>query len=128
LQISKLDGLGARDMLRTLKSGGTIAMLTDQKHREGMAIPFFGRDAMTVTGPAVLSLRTGAALTPVTMVRTKGARFAMAFHAPLQVARVGEKEADIRAILVAISKALEEAIRAHPEQWLWAHNRWMDKA
>lgn len=128
LQISKLGGQGARDMLRTLKSGGTIAMLTDQKHREGVAIPFFGRDAMTVTGPAVLSLRTGAALVPVTMVRTTGARFAMEFHAPLQIARTGEKEADIRAVLTAISQALEEAIRAHPEQWLWAHNRWMDKA
>ena len=57
---SQLDGQGARDMLRTLKSGSTIAMLTDQKHPRSIAYPFFGRDAMTVTGPAVLSsLRTG---------------------------------------------------------------------
>ena len=126
LQISKTDIAGARDMLRTLKAGKTIAMLTDQKHREGLAIPFFGRDAMTVTGPAVLSLRTGAALVPVTMVRTKGANFRMAFHAPLDIPRSGDKDADIRTILTVISQTLEDAVRAQPSQWLWAHNRWMD--
>lgn len=125
LQVSKT-GESARALLTTLKSNRSIAMLSDQKHREGEAIPFFGRDAMTVPGPGVLSLRTGAAIVPVTMVRTGGARFRMQFWPELQIAKSGDKTADIRAVLVAINLWLEQAVRAAPSMWLWAHDRWMD--
>lgn len=126
VQISKT-GDGARDMLRTLKAGKSIALLSDQKHREGRAVPFFGRDAMTVTGPAVLSLRTGAALVPVSMTRTRGARFAMTFHPAMEVPLSGSKGADSDAILRAINQRLEDIVRADPAMWLWAHDRWMDR-
>lgn len=115
---------GTRDLLRTLKAGKSIAMLADQKYREGRIIPFFGRDAMTAMGPAVLTMRTGAALIPVTMRRLEGARFAMAFHPPIEVARTGDKDADGAAVLLAVNRFLEEAVRAEPSQWLWPHNRW----
>ena len=122
-QISKT-GDNTRELLRTLKDGKVLAMLTDQKHSEGMPVPFFGRDAWTAAGPAVLGLRTGAALVPIRMVRTGGAHFRMTFYPPLQIERSGDKDADIRATMLAINKALEDAVREHPEQWLWAHNRW----
>jgi len=122
-QINK-NAESARELLRVLKDGKAIAMLTDQKHSEGLPIPYFGRDAWTATGPAVLGLRTGAALVPVRMVRTKGAHFQMSFLPPLDVSRSGDKDADIRATLTTINMALEETVRAHPAQWLWAHNRW----
>lgn len=122
-QISK-NAENARELLRTLKDGKAIAMLTDQKHSEGLPIPFFGRDAWTATGPAVLGLRTGAALVPVRMVRTRGANFQMTFYPPLNISRSGDKDTDIRETLTAINKALEDAVREHPAQWLWAHNRW----
>lgn len=122
-QISK-NGDNVRELLRTLKEGKALAMLTDQKHSEGLPIPFFGRDAWTATGPAVLGLRTGAALVPVRMVRTGGANFQMTFYPPLEISRSGDKDADIAATLGLINKALEDAVREHPAQWLWAHNRW----
>lgn len=123
VQINK-NADSARELLKTLKDGKAIAMLTDQKHSEGLPIPYFGRDAWTATGPAVLGLRTGAALVPVRMVRTKGANFRMTFYPPLEPSRSGDKDTDIRVTLTAINKALEDAVREHPEQWLWAHNRW----
>jgi KDO2-lipid IV(A) lauroyltransferase len=125
VQLSKR-GENTRDMLRALKSGEALALLVDQKHREGVMVPFFGHDAPTVAGPAVLHLRTGAALLPVAIRRTRGARFHVTFHAPLDVPRTGDKTADTNAILLAINQKMEDFIRAAPEQWLWAHNRWMD--
>lgn len=122
-QISK-NGDNVRELLRTLKDGKVLAMLTDQKHSEGLPVPFFGRDAWTATGPAVLGLRTGAALVPVRMARLKGARFRMTFSPPLEVARSGDKDTDIRTAMIAINASLEDAVRENPEQWLWAHNRW----
>ncbi len=117
---------GTRDLIRTLKDGKVIAMLADQKYREGLPIPFFNRDAMTATGPAVLSLRTGAAIAPVTMVRLKGARFRLTFHPEITYERTGDKNADVTEILTRINRFLEDAVRAQPAQWLWAHNRWWD--
>ena len=38
---------GARDSLLVLKKGGHLALLADQKMNDGIAVPFFGRDAMT---------------------------------------------------------------------------------
>ena len=35
-----------------------------------------------------------------------------------------DRTADIRAILTALNKRLEERIREHPEQYFWMHRRW----
>lgn len=118
---------GTRDLLRVLKAGQVVAMLADQKFMDGVPVPFFGRDAMTAMGPAVLGLRTGAALVPVRMERLTGARFRMTLLPPLTVTRSGDKDADIVNLLTTINAFLEEAVRARPEQWLWAHNRWGDR-
>ncbi len=50
---------GGRDLLRHLKQGGHVAMLVDQKLNDGIAVPFFGRDAMTAPAIARLGLRFG---------------------------------------------------------------------
>lgn len=126
LQVSKT-GEGARQLLKTLKAGKSLAMLADQKHREGVAVPFFGKDAMTVPGPAVFAMRTGAALVPVTMERTTGARFRMAFHPQIEIARTGDATADVKAGLLKINQWLEGVVRARPAMWLWAHDRWDDR-
>ena len=47
-------------MLAQLRGGKMLCMLVDQKLREGIAVPFFGRDAMTTPAPAALALKTGA--------------------------------------------------------------------
>jgi KDO2-lipid IV(A) lauroyltransferase len=45
---------GARQVLAMLKAGAHIGMLVDQKQNEGIAVPFFGRDAMTTPAAAGL--------------------------------------------------------------------------
>lgn len=115
---------GTRDMIRTLKDNKSVLMLIDQKFIEGVPVPFFGREAMTAPGPAVLSLRTGAAIVPVSIRRLKGAHFELSVRPPLAVAKTGNREEDTKAVLIALNRFLEEAIREAPAQWLWAHNRW----
>ncbi len=50
-------------------------MLVDQKLREGIAVPFFGHDAMTTPAPAALALKTGARIWLAANRRLAGARF-----------------------------------------------------
>jgi lauroyl/myristoyl acyltransferase len=53
---------GLRPLLRALKSGKMLGTVPDQDIRRaaGIFVPFFGRDAYTSTGPASLSVFSGA--------------------------------------------------------------------
>ena len=51
-------GESPRPLLRTLRENGRIAIVPDQKS-EDVFVPFFGKLAGTVAGPAVLALKTG---------------------------------------------------------------------
>ena len=115
---------GARAALSHLQGGGSLGMLVDQKMNDGIAVPFFGRDAMTAPALAQFALRFDAPIIPVHVVRIGPARFRMICDAPLAVSRSGDRTADIRAICCAMNDRLEGWIRADPAAWLWLHRRW----
>ena len=80
---------GTRRIFTLLRGGKSILILVDQKTNEGLAVPFFGRDAMTTPAPAAVSLKLGAVMLLVTNERMGGARFRMTIHEPLTVDAVG---------------------------------------
>lgn len=114
---------GARQAMALLKNHAHIGMLVDQKQDEGIAIPFFGRDAMTTTAPAAFARRFGLPIVADRVVRLKGARFRI-YVEPVEVTRTGDREADVAATTRQISFMLENWIRQYPEQWFWVHRRW----
>jgi len=113
-------------MLRVLKDGGMLAMLVDQHAaRGGILVDFLGRPAWTSIGPAVLAARTGAHVIPGFLVRRyQGRPFKFEMHPEVQLVKTGDREADVRENTRRINVAIELAIRAHPDNWLWLHNRW----
>jgi len=115
---------GAREMLAVLKRNGVLGVLIDQKLNEGMAIPFFGRDAMTAPALAHFALRFDCPVYPVRIERLKGCHFKMTVYPAMQTPRNGDQEQDTRAMLVELNRLLESWIRERPEQWLWIHRRW----
>jgi KDO2-lipid IV(A) lauroyltransferase len=117
---------GARRMLAAMKAGRHIAMLIDQKANDGIAVPFFGRDAMTMPSPAVFAQRFGCALVPVRVDRLKGARFRITCEPPLSLTLTGEAKADTLAIMTLMNAVLERWIRERPDHWFWLHRRWPD--
>jgi KDO2-lipid IV(A) lauroyltransferase len=114
----------ARPMLAHLRGGKALCILVDQKLREGIAVPFFGRDAMTTPAPAALALKTGARIVVVANRRLPGARFHVSVLAPLHFVPSGEESRDITALTAAITAQIEEIVREDPGQWLWIHQRW----
>jgi KDO2-lipid IV(A) lauroyltransferase len=114
----------ARAMLGQLRGGKMLCMLADQKLREGIAVPFFGRDAMTTPAPAVLTLKTKAQLVFAANKRLPGPRFHVTVWPELDFVPSGNEAEDARALTAAITYRIEEMIRADPAQWLWIHNRW----
>jgi KDO2-lipid IV(A) lauroyltransferase len=114
---------GARQAAALLKNHAHIGMLVDQKQNEGIAVPFFGRDAMTTTAPAAFARRFGLPMVADRVVRLNGARFRI-YVEPLEVLRTEDRTADIREMTHRISAMFENWIRQDPEQWLWVHRRW----
>jgi KDO2-lipid IV(A) lauroyltransferase len=115
---------GARDMIGALRRGGLVGVLVDQKYNEGVAVPFFGRPAMTVSGPAGLALRRAIPLIPVRIERIAGATFRVTVLPPLALPPSNNGESGLQALLGDMNALLETWIRARPGQWYWVHQRW----
>jgi len=117
-------GRGSVRLGRAIKSKYSLAMLVDQKMNEGIAVPFFGRDAMTPPAIADFALRYDLPLIPARVVRTRGCHFEIMIYPPLVYEETGDQDKDILAIMTQINQLLESWIREYPEQWFWVHKRW----
>jgi Kdo2-lipid IVA lauroyltransferase/acyltransferase len=115
---------GGRVILCHLTKGGHVAMLVDQKLNDGIAVPFFGRDAMTAPAIARLALRFGCPIVPVRVERLKGARFRFTVLPRLELADKRETAANVRETMKRVTAVIESWAKARPEQWLWIHRRW----
>jgi KDO2-lipid IV(A) lauroyltransferase len=114
----------ARPMVAQLKAGKMLCMLVDQKLREGIPAPFFGRDALTTPAPAALALKMGAHIVMAANRRVGGPRFHVTVQPELEFRASGSEAEDVTRLTAAIQACIEEMVRANPGQWLWIHNRW----
>ena len=115
---------GARQMVRQVREGGYTAMLVDQKMNDGIAVPFFGRDAMTAPALAQLARKYDLPVWPVRTERLKGCRFRVTIYPRLDLPRSDDATADVAETMRRINYMMEGWIRDSPWQWLWLHNRW----
>jgi KDO2-lipid IV(A) lauroyltransferase len=115
---------GARDIIRAMARGESVAMLIDQKFNSGIATPLFGHMAYTSTGPVKLARRFGGKVTPLALRRLKGARFEVTVYDPILLPDTGHEEADVEAGVRALNAFIEERVRERPQSWFWAHKRW----
>lgn len=117
-------GSSPRGLLKHLRDNGVVAILADQKADDGVYVPFFGQPAGTVAGPAVLALKTGAALLPLFAPRRPNGTFATLFLPEVDTTATGDTTADVTRIMGDVTAAIESAVRQYPDQWLWLHDRW----
>lgn len=115
---------GARQILLALKRGERLGMLLDQKMNDGVAVPFFGREAMTAGAIAELALKQHIPIYPIKICRLPGLRFCAEVLPPMKLP-TGEKHAEnVLQLLTHLNQMLEGWIREKPEQWFWLHRRW----
>jgi KDO2-lipid IV(A) lauroyltransferase len=118
---------GARRAFAALHRGEHLTLLADQKLNDGIAVPFFGRPAMTTAALALLALRFDCDVLPARVERLGGARFRLTVFPPLPLPKSGDRQADVAALTTAVNATLETWIRDRPEEWLWLHRRWPDQ-
>ena len=114
-----------RKLLRALRAGHLLAVLADQDVRrlDGVFVPFLGRPAYTPTGPVSLALAAKAPLILAYTVRIGRRRHRLVVEGPIEFDRTDKRKALLEGTR-AWTALLEEAIRRHPEQWVWFHRRW----
>ena len=116
---------GARELMRAIERGESIALLNDQKFNGGVAAPFFGVMAHTAPGPSTFALRFGIPIVPMSVERTAdAARFRVIVHEPMHLEDTGDRAADIEAGVRRINAFIEERVLARPAEWFWVHRRW----
>lgn len=117
----------ARAVHKILSRGGTVGILADVNSisDQGVFVPFFGIDACTPTGPAVLALRSNALICPAFCVwdRLK-ARYRLVFGQTIEPVRTDDWESDVARVTAAYTAEMEKIIRQFPDQWIWVHRRW----
>jgi KDO2-lipid IV(A) lauroyltransferase len=115
---------GAREMMRAFGRGESVALLNDQKFNGGVAAPFFGVTAHTAPGPSTFALKFGVPIMPMSVQRTRKARFRVVVHGPMMLADTGDRAADLEAGVRRINAFMEARVRERPTEWFWVHKRW----
>ena len=114
----------ARALMKTAKSGGYPAFLADLRDDNGAAVPFFGHPALATVFPALLARKTGLPLYAGAAFREPKVRFVIR-GARVEVPHTDDHAADAVAGTAALHAQFEAFIRQAPEQWMWAHRKWV---
>jgi KDO2-lipid IV(A) lauroyltransferase len=124
---------GVRGMLRSLRRGALLGILTDQATRvDSVRAPFLGVDAWSPTAPVRLAWHAGAPIIPIVAVMRADGRQTMCFGEEVEVPPPGpgasraEAEAALQAAVARCNAAIGELILEAKEQWVWFHDRWRD--
>ncbi|MCX7015151.1 MAG: lysophospholipid acyltransferase family protein [Candidatus Sumerlaeota bacterium] len=123
--LGKYDSM--REVRRCLEAGEWVCFLYDQNGGPSDAfVPFFGVPAATWRSASFLHWKVKAPIVVATLSRGDwlGRRFALRVERVLEPIEGESREACEQRVLTEINAAFEEAIRAHPEQWVWQHRRW----
>jgi KDO2-lipid IV(A) lauroyltransferase len=111
------DGRVGRRLARRLGENRMVALVADRDLTgRGLEVPMFGADRRLPTGPALLSLSTGAPIL-VTSVYQVGDGWRIVFGAPLVTEPTGDRRSDVVALTRAMAGEFERAISAAPADW-----------
>ncbi len=120
-------GRAALGVFRALARGRYIALLLDQNANEdeGVYVPFFGTEACTRSGPALVAMTRDVPVVPVFFFREgKSGNHTARIGPPIELEPEGQNPEKALAINVErMNAAIEGAIREVPEQWIWTHRR-----
>ena len=111
-----------RGAMRCLKSGGILWYAPDQDYgaQHSVFVPFFGNLAATITaGSRFVNFNNSPVVVFSHYRREDNSGYDVHFSPVLEDYPSGNDEEDAR----IISRILEQAIRKHPEQYLWLHKR-----
>ena len=115
-------------MSKTLKKGGTVGLLIDQKtgKQNSVKVNFFDKVTDTTISVAMLKLKFDPMVVPVFIARQSDGKYEVIMNDPVEyiAEEIEDKEKKLEAMTLKYNQAMEAVIREYPAQWFWMHNRW----
>jgi len=112
---------------RRVRAGGAVAVTFDVPVPPGAGaapVDFFGLPTYTTLAVGYIAALTKAPVYLSYFLPIGGCRYRWVAKGPLQSAPLANTRETALATTVAVSRALEEAIREHPGAWAWWNKRW----
>ncbi|SLN26834.1 Phosphatidylinositol mannoside acyltransferase [Roseovarius gaetbuli] len=111
---------GMMQMVKHLRGGGVLAILTDLNAHDGVPLDFFGKPALSPLATAELALKFNAPLVPTWGIRSEnGLDFEILVEEPVE-------PSDPVTMTQEVNDRLERQVRERMDQWFWIHRRWKD--
>ena len=111
---------GTRELVKLIKEGASIALMVDQRVREGEKVTFFNHLATSTTIPAQFIKKYECDLVPIYIERKNKFYFKMFVSKPIKI----NKNKSSLEITKFVNQILEKMILKNIDQWIWTHDRW----
>jgi KDO2-lipid IV(A) lauroyltransferase len=117
MRIVPLSGGTGRQLSALLSENWILALVADRDlSGRGVEVEMFGARRRLPTGPALLSLSSGAPLLPCALYTTaEGWRIEIG--EPVAIESTGDRRADVTAVMRILARHFERSISAHPADW-----------
>ncbi len=111
--------------IKTIKQGRALGFLMDQNTvKNPVFVPFFGKLASAVKGPAIFAYKFKCPVGLVYSVRKSDDKHSL-FYKKIDINyEITNRDEFIKYHTAIFTQELEQVIRDNPEQWLWLHPRW----
>ena len=114
-------------MLKAVREDGIVALMVDLSSRkQSVAVDYFGRRTRVSPAAAMLAARCAAPIIAAFTLRNPDGSFTIEISPPVAVQRTGSLKDDLKANSQRITDIVEQAVRSHPDQYLWMQKRWKD--
>lgn len=111
--------------LASLKRNSILYLQIDQNaSSQDLWVDFFGWLVPTFRGPVVFSMRAGAPIIPMFMIRDALNHHRLLIKPPFKLDSTENKENDVLQNTAKLTKLIESHIKQYPTQWWWFHRRW----
>jgi KDO2-lipid IV(A) lauroyltransferase len=99
-------------------------MVDQDNGKQGIFVKFFNDWASAPTGPALISLKTGAPIVPLAMFPDYNHKHQLKIFPPIMPQQFSNDPDGQQKLTARYTTILENLIRKQPEQWFWLHRRW----
>jgi lauroyl/myristoyl acyltransferase len=125
MKVIPLTVSAGKSVLNALRRNEVVALVCDlPKEGRNILVQLCGQPAMVPAGPALLSLRSGAPLLPISCRRLPDNRYRLTIQEPLRFKPSGIEAVDLPALAQAALDAFESTLRRHLEQWYLFSPMW----
>jgi KDO2-lipid IV(A) lauroyltransferase len=122
--------VAVRRCIEKLKANESIALVADRDFGpHGLPMDFLGSKSFLPKGPAILSIKTGAAIVTTFFLRNDDGTFSLTFEKPVYPNYVDEQTISddvLKEHINKYTKIVEAKIRQFPGQWLMFRKFWIE--